>query len=91
MNDLWESWVSGVSVEHFLEEVDRAVAEGLFTDRRAAFIDYAEHALAQKAFAYWGPYGMDDSCCAEKLADQLLRHASKVEQQAREGNALWVD
>ena len=28
---------------------------------------------------------------AEKLADQLLRHASKVEQQAREGNALWVD
>lgn len=90
MYDTWESWVSDKSVEEFLQEVDEAVAEGLFPDRRAAFVDYAESALAQLAFAHWGPSAPDDSISAEKLADQLFAFALEVEKRARRSKGCSV-
>jgi hypothetical protein len=39
MADIWESWVSDQSVDEFLADVDAAVADGAFADRRTAFVE----------------------------------------------------
>lgn len=76
LSDIWKFWFGDRTVEEFLEEVDAAVAEHLFPERRAAFVDYAECALGQLALA--------PGEGARKLADQLLAHALDVEGRAKQ-------
>jgi hypothetical protein len=83
MADIWESWVADQSVDEFLAEVDAAVAEGVFRDRKAAFVEYANCVLAELASAEWGSHPPDDGVSADRLADLLLAHARGVEGRAR--------
>jgi len=83
MADIWESWVSDQSVGEFLADVDAAVAEGIFPDRKAAFVAYANSVLAELAWARWSPPARDDGLSAGKLADLLLTHALAAEGRAR--------
>jgi hypothetical protein len=83
MADIWESWVSDQSVDEFLREIDAAVADGAFPDRKAAFVEYANCVLAELASARWRPHARDDGFGAGQLAELLLAHALAKEGRAR--------
>ena len=83
MADIWESWVTDQSVDEFLREIDAAVADSAFPDRRAAFVEYANCVLAELASVPWRPQARDDGLSAGELADLLLAHALAAEGRAR--------
>jgi hypothetical protein len=88
MSNVWQSWVSDQSVEEFLNEVDAAITEGTFPNRRAAFLEYATCVLMELASTRWGPPPADDGLSAGKLADLLLTHALAVEERTRRRELL---
>ena len=83
MADIWESWVTDQSVDEFLREIDAAVADGVYADRRAAFVEYANCVLAELAAAPWAAPAREDGLSASQLADLLLAYALEVEERAR--------
>ncbi len=88
MADVWERWVGGRSVAAFLREVDRAVAEGVFPDRRAAFVEYAECVLTWLTTSDLGPQLADPGIGAARLADLLLAYALDKEAQNGQGKVV---
>jgi hypothetical protein len=86
--DVWETWVGGRSVAAFLREVDRAVADGVFRDRRAAFVEYAECVLTWLATSELGPQLADPGIGAGRLADMLLAYA--LDKESQNGQAKVV-
>jgi hypothetical protein len=78
MSDLWDTWVSDQTVDEFLADVDGLIADGVFPDRRAAFVAYA-------GYVFSGLESAKDGLSAEKLGDLLLAHALAVERRGRNG------
>jgi hypothetical protein len=78
--DVWQTWVGDRSVAAFLREADRAVADGVFADRRAAFVEYAECVLNWLASSELGPRLADPGIRAAKLGDLLLAYAIDKEE-----------
>ncbi len=82
MYDLWQTWVPGRGVREFLAVADIAVGGGVYPDRRAAFRDYAAHALGELAWPHWGPPDAPDVISAAELAEHLLAYAEDAERAA---------